>query len=129
MSCFQWMIRLSFLKKVLSKFIHQVHWEVLTWLLFPDYTGENAVSGDVLQGEIESSLFTSIGERLDPIQTKLEHVIVSADTLFKNINDILDQRTIQSVKNSVKTLEQSLGGCTNHHTSSKWYYGCYFCKI
>ena len=76
--------------------------------IIPDYTGENAVSGDVLQGEIESSLFTSIGERLDPIQTKLEHVIVSADTLFKNINDILDQRTIQSVKNSVKTLEQSL---------------------
>ncbi|MDB4170978.1 MAG: MlaD family protein [Polaribacter sp.] len=76
--------------------------------IIPDYTGENAVSGDILQGEIESSLFTSIGERLDPIQTKLEHVIVSADTLFKNINDILDQRTIQSVKNSVKTLEQSL---------------------
>ena len=76
--------------------------------IIPDYTGENAVSGDVLQGEIESSLFTSIGERLDPIQTKLEHVIVSADTLFKNINDILDQRTIQSVKNSVRTLEQSL---------------------
>jgi len=76
--------------------------------IIPDYTGENAISGDVLQGEIESSLFTSIGERLDPIQTKLEHVIVSADTLFKNINDILDQRTIQSVKNSVRTLEQSL---------------------
>ncbi len=76
--------------------------------IIPDYTGENAVSGDVLQGEIESSLFTSIGERLDPIQTKLEHVIVSADSLFKNINDILDKRTIQSVKTSVKTLEHSL---------------------
>ena len=82
--------------------------EDLTWLLFQIYTGENAVSGDVLQGEIESSLFTSIGERLDPIQTKLEHVIVSADSLFKNINNILDKQTIQSVKTSVKTLEYSL---------------------
>jgi phospholipid/cholesterol/gamma-HCH transport system substrate-binding protein len=76
--------------------------------IIPDYTDENAVSGDVLQGEIESSLFTSIGERLDPIQTKLEHVIVSADSLFKNINNILDKQTIQSVKTSVKTLEYSL---------------------
>ena len=76
--------------------------------IVPDYTGENAVSGDVLQGKIESSLFTSIGERLDPIQTKLEHVIVSADSLFKNINDVLDKQTTQSIKNSIKTLEYSL---------------------
>lgn len=76
--------------------------------IIPDYTGENAVSGDVLQGEIESSLFTSIGERLDPIQTKLEHVIVSADSLFKNINNILDAQTILSVKKSVKTIEHTL---------------------
>ena len=76
--------------------------------IIPDYTGENAVSGDVLQGEIESSLFTSIGERLDPIQTKLEHVIVSADSLFKNINNILDAQTILSVKKSVKTIEYTI---------------------
>ena len=76
--------------------------------IIPDYTGENAVSGDVLQGEIESSLFTSIGERLDPIQTKLEHVIVSADSLFKNINNILDAQTILSVKKSVKTIEHTI---------------------
>jgi phospholipid/cholesterol/gamma-HCH transport system substrate-binding protein len=76
--------------------------------IVPDYVGENAVSGDVLKGEIESSLFTSIGERLDPIQTKLEHVIVSADSLFKHINDVLDKRTTQSIRNSVKTLEYTL---------------------
>ena len=34
-----------------------------------------AVSGDFLEGEIESSLFTSIGEKLDPIQTKLEKLL------------------------------------------------------
>ena len=47
--------------------------------IIPDYEGADAVSGDFLKGQIESSLFTSIGERLDPLQTKLERVIVSAE--------------------------------------------------
>ncbi|MCL7752943.1 MlaD family protein [Polaribacter sp. Z022] len=76
--------------------------------IIPDYDGEDAVSGDVLKGEIESSLFTSIGEKLDPLQSKLEHVIVSADSLFKNINNVLDVKTQNSLKTSVKTLEVTL---------------------
>jgi phospholipid/cholesterol/gamma-HCH transport system substrate-binding protein len=73
--------------------------------IIPHYDEEIAVSGDFLIGEIESSLFTSIGERLDPIQTKLENVIVSADTLFQRINHVLDQKTSESIKRSVEELE------------------------
>jgi phospholipid/cholesterol/gamma-HCH transport system substrate-binding protein len=76
--------------------------------VIPNYEGEMAVSGDVLQGVIEENLFTSIGERLDPIQNKLEHVIVSADSLFRNLNNILDAKTQNSLKNSIKTLEFAL---------------------
>ncbi|ARV06328.1 ABC transporter substrate-binding protein [Polaribacter sp. SA4-10] len=76
--------------------------------IIPDYEGETAVSGDLLKGEIESSLFTSIGEKLDPLQEKLERVIVSADSLFKNINNVLDLKTQKSLKTSVKTLEYTL---------------------
>jgi phospholipid/cholesterol/gamma-HCH transport system substrate-binding protein len=76
--------------------------------IIPDYLAENAVSGDTLKGETESSLFTSIGERLDPIQSKLEKVMVSADSLFKNVNNILDLRTQNSLKNSVNNLENTL---------------------
>ena len=72
--------------------------------IIPSYDGDNAVSGDTLKGEIESSLFTSIGERLDPLQAKLEHVIVSADSLFMNVNNILDVKTQKSLKESIKTL-------------------------
>ena len=56
--------------------------------IIPDYDGETAQSGDLLPGDIEESLFTSIGERLDPLQTKIESVIVKADTLFAGINNI-----------------------------------------
>jgi phospholipid/cholesterol/gamma-HCH transport system substrate-binding protein len=76
--------------------------------IIPDYLAENAVSGDTLKGETESSLFTSIGERLDPIQSKLEKVMVSADSLFKNVNNILDSRTQKSLRNSVVSLESTL---------------------
>ena len=73
--------------------------------IIPSYDGENAVSDDTLVGEIESNLFTSIGERLDPLQTKLERVIVSADSLFKKVNTILDLKTQNSVRTSVKNIE------------------------
>ncbi len=73
--------------------------------IIPKYDGENAVSDDTLVGEIESNLFTSIGERLDPLQTKLERVIVSADSLFKKVNTILDLKTQNSLRASVKNIE------------------------
>lgn len=76
--------------------------------ILPNYEGETAVSGDFLNGEIESSLFTSIGERLDPLQAKVEMVLVTADSLFKNINKVLDTKTQKSLKASVKTLEYTL---------------------
>lgn len=76
--------------------------------IVPSYEGENAVSGDYLKGEIESSLFTSLGEKLDPIKLKLENVIVSADTLFQRVNSVLDKKTSHSIRNSVQELEQTL---------------------
>ncbi len=76
--------------------------------IIPSYKGDAAVSGDYLKGEIESSLFTSIGEKLDPIQAKMENVIVSADTLFQRINNVLDQKTSESIKRSVKGLELTI---------------------
>lgn len=76
--------------------------------IIPNYKGEMAVSGDFLVGEIESSLFTSIGEKLDPIQDKLERVLVSADTLFQRVNHVLDQKTTTSIQKSVKNIELTI---------------------
>jgi phospholipid/cholesterol/gamma-HCH transport system substrate-binding protein len=72
--------------------------------IIPNYEGETALSGDTLQGEIEESLFTSIGERLDPLQTKIESAIVKADTLFSGINKVLNEETINSVNASVSNI-------------------------
>lgn len=72
--------------------------------IIPNYEGEIAVTGDILEGEMEESLFTSIGERLNPLQAKIEKVIVRADTLFSGVNKILNDETIDGVSNSVSNL-------------------------
>ncbi|WP_088323049.1 MlaD family protein [Polaribacter tangerinus] len=76
--------------------------------IIPDYNGEAAVSGDFLTGEMEESLFTSIGERLDPLQQKIEKVLVSADTLFGGINKILNEKTISEVNRSITDLSATI---------------------
>jgi len=76
--------------------------------IIPNYEGDIAVSGDLLQGEIEESLFTSIGERLNPLQQKIESVIVRADTLFSGVNKVLNEKTIDEINGSVSDLAATI---------------------
>lgn len=76
--------------------------------IVPNYEGEMAVSGDTLIGEMEESLFTSIGERLDPLQSKLEKVIVSADTLFTSVNKILNEKAVHEIDESIADLSLTI---------------------
>ncbi|MFQ3181991.1 MAG: phospholipid/cholesterol/gamma-HCH transport system substrate-binding protein [Polaribacter sp.] len=76
--------------------------------VIPSYNGEIAVSGDFLEGEIEESLFNSIGERLNPLQKKIERVIVRADTLFSGVNEILNDKTINGINTSVSNLSGAI---------------------
>lgn len=81
--------------------------------IIPNYEGEPAVTGDTLQGEMEESLFTSIGERLDPLQSKLEKVLVGADSVFKRVNQVLDQNTTNSIKRSITDIELTIADMRN----------------
>ncbi|CAM1344473.1 MlaD family protein [Tenacibaculum amylolyticum] len=74
--------------------------------IIPNYEGDMAKSGDYLQGEIESDLFSSVGEKLNPIQAKLENVLVEADSLLIGLNQILNKDARNSLNRSVLGLEQ-----------------------
>ena len=76
--------------------------------IIPNYEGEMAVSGDLLEGDMEESLFTSIGERLDPLQQKLEKVIVRADTLFSGVNKVLNDKTVKGINSSISNLSATI---------------------
>ena len=72
--------------------------------IVPSYEGETAVSGDFLRGEIESDIFSSVTEKLNPLQAKVENVIVSADSLMTGLTDVLDVKSRQSLKSSIAEL-------------------------
>ena len=76
--------------------------------IIPNYEGDMAISGDLLQGEIEESLFTSIGERLNPLQQKIESVIVRTDSLFGRLNKVLNDNTINGVNTSIANLSATI---------------------
>ncbi|MGB0891698.1 MAG: MlaD family protein [Flavobacteriaceae bacterium] len=78
--------------------------------IIPNYEGEMAESGDYLTGEVESDIFSSVGEKLNPLQSKFENLIVSADSLFLGVNQVLNKKTRASLNTSVKNLEYTIAG-------------------
>ncbi len=76
--------------------------------IIPNYEGEMAVSGDYLQGDIESDLFSSVGEKLNPIQAKVENVLVHVDSLVTGLNQTLDKEARQSLNNTIIGFESTM---------------------
>lgn len=76
--------------------------------IIPSYEGEIAVSGDYLKGEVESDIFTSVGQTLNPLKAKVEKVIIGADSLLIALNDILDDKTRKSFKGTIGGFESTV---------------------
>lgn len=76
--------------------------------IVPSYEGEMAKPGDYLNGEIESDILSSVTEKLNPLQAKVEHVIVSADSLMTGLNKTLDIETRQNIQLSIDRLTSTL---------------------
>lgn len=73
--------------------------------IVPKYNGQTAVSGDYLIGKVEADIFSSVGEKLNPIQSKLENVLVGADSLLNGVNEVLDKKSRKSLNRSIIGLE------------------------
>lgn len=76
--------------------------------IVPKYDGQLAVSGDFLKGEVESDIFSLVGEKLNPIQSKLQNVLVGADSLLNGMNDVLDEKSRKSLNRSILGLEGTI---------------------
>jgi phospholipid/cholesterol/gamma-HCH transport system substrate-binding protein len=76
--------------------------------VIPSYEGEAAKSGDYLKGEVESDFLSSFSDKLNPLQAKVESMIVQADSLLVGLNDILDTKTRTRLKSSVTLLNASM---------------------
>lgn len=67
-----------------------------------------AKSGDYMNGRIVPGLTALVGEKLTPLQEKLEKAVVSADTLLTNFNTVLDPKTKQNIKLAIANLNETL---------------------
>lgn len=76
--------------------------------IIPSYEGEIAKPGDVLKGEIESDIFSSVADKLNPLQAKVENVIVSADSLMVGLAEVLDVKNRENIKQSIARLNATL---------------------
>jgi phospholipid/cholesterol/gamma-HCH transport system substrate-binding protein len=69
-----------------------------------------AVDGEHLKGEVKQGLTEKVGDKLVPLQEKLEKLMVSADNLIVGINNVLDKKGQEDLKVSLaelsKTMEQ-----------------------
>ncbi|MCK0179177.1 MlaD family protein [Flavobacteriaceae bacterium S0862] len=69
---------------------------------------ETAVDGDFLEGSIKAGLTELVNQKLTPLQGKIENVMVSADSLLGNINDVFDKQTKTNLKSSITSLNETI---------------------
>lgn len=65
---------------------------------------ENAKDGDKLSGTVKAGLTDLVNQRLTPLQEKIEVMMVDADSLLSNVNEVLDVETKVSLRSSISGL-------------------------
>mgnify|MGYP003393080012 CR=1 FL=1 len=81
--------------------------------IIPNFEGPFAVSGDYLIGEIESDIISAFTDKLNPMQSKIENVIVSADSLLVAMNEILDKKSRNEIKMSISEIKTTIDNFKN----------------
>lgn len=67
-----------------------------------------AESGDQLKAGLKPGMLSVVGEKLSPLQTKVEATVVSADSLLNNLNNIFDKKTQENLRNSINDLSTTM---------------------
>ncbi len=77
--------------------------------IIPDLNNpEMAETGQTLRAGVVPGLTALVGDKLGPLQEKIETMVVSADVLLKNFNSVLDAKTKDNLKNSIANLNATL---------------------
>ena len=74
---------------------------------------DNILSGENLIGTVKPGIMDLFGDTLTPLQEKIGTMLVSADSLLTNINDIFDESTKNSIKGGISELEKTISSFKN----------------
>ena len=69
-----------------------------------------AVSGDTLTSSVKKGLTDLVSDKLAPLQQKIEKMIINADLLLTNLNEVLDTKSKENLKNSISNLSKTIEG-------------------
>ena len=97
--------------------------------IIPAFDGATLVqSGDVLTSTVKPGLTDLVNQRLTPLQEKIEKMMLSADLLLNNLNEVFDIQTKDNIKLSIaelsttissfKATSESLNGLVSDNKSS-----------
>jgi phospholipid/cholesterol/gamma-HCH transport system substrate-binding protein len=70
-------------------------------------------SGEILIGTVKPGIMDLFGDTLTPLQEKIGTMLVSADSLLTNINDVFDESTKNSLKGGIAELETTISSFKN----------------
>lgn len=76
--------------------------------ILPGDGSEIAQNGDALTGDVKQGLTELVSEKLEPLKEKIEKMMVSADSLLVGLNEVLDDKTKQNLRNSMAKLSETL---------------------
>lgn len=77
--------------------------------ILPNFADKDlAVDGQTLASSIELGLTDSLGGKIEPIQQKLEKMLVNIDNLVSGLNNVLDKKGQEDIKKSLAELSQTM---------------------
>jgi len=77
--------------------------------LVPDYESNVlAVPGDTLQGGMQAGMLDAVADKLGPLEEKLSITLAGLDTVFMNVNKILDTSTKNNLKSAIENLDATM---------------------
>lgn len=76
--------------------------------IYPNFSDKTlAADGQKLKGTTKSGLSASVGGKLVPLQEKMEKLMLNADNLITGINNVLDNKGQEDLKNSLAALSKT----------------------
>ena len=67
-----------------------------------------AEDGDQLKAGLKPGMLSVVGEKLSPLQTKVEATVVTADSLLHNLNNVVDRQTQENLRASIAEMRTTM---------------------
>lgn len=67
-----------------------------------------AEDGDELKSGLKPGMLSVVGEKLSPLQTKVESTVVTADSLLHSLNNVFDKRTQENLRLAIAEMSSTM---------------------